>query len=92
MLKCSFNKSNFSKLSLTVMDNEITTPSTGKNLYFKLSFKIKSIYYCTTSNNYIGRTRNCLSDESTAIIIHACIHGRHYRGDRGDISPLAREG
>ena len=39
MFKSSFNKSDFSKLTLTVGDDEISSSSTAKNLRF--SFKVR---------------------------------------------------
>ena len=43
MLKSSFNKSDFSKLTLAVGDDEIAPSSTAKNLgsNYRLSFKIR---------------------------------------------------
>ena len=80
MLKSSFNKSDFSKLTLTVGDDEISSSSTAKNLgvildsYLKLDKYINAT--CKSSFFHIkniGRIRNCLSDESAAIVIHAFI-------------------
>ena len=71
MLKSSFNKSDFNKLTLAVGDDDISSSSTAKNIGIILDCHLKLIKYMNATHKFsFFHIKNCLSYSSAAVVIH----------------------